>query len=266
VPVAACSLPVALVALVVLAGAVPAVAQEPPVIQLAFYEVFAAPGDEVTFDASLSLDPGGGDLTFAWDLDGDGQDDLTGPEPVVTHTYGEPFEGTAIVRATTAAGGEATAEVAVLIASEEEITGRFAPPEPPADVSVRRSGTGSAELTWAPSPSAGIAGYVVNDAESGTRVGIAGPEETSLAIEGLPRSAVRISIRAQNELGRASEPAEVALPAAGEDGGGGSRSPLWTAAAIAAAAAAVLVIAVRRRRPAHSPLTPRTRRARLRLR
>lgn len=53
---------------------------------------------EVAFDASASTDPDGDELTYEWDVDGDGEFDLTGPQ--VSHTYTELGVYTARLRVT----------------------------------------------------------------------------------------------------------------------------------------------------------------------
>ncbi len=57
---------------------------------------------EVTFDASTSSDPEGDDLTYAWDVDGDGTFDAEGVR--TTHTYTEIGAYTARLRVTDASG------------------------------------------------------------------------------------------------------------------------------------------------------------------
>ncbi|UDY34649.1 PQQ-dependent sugar dehydrogenase [Dermatobacter hominis] len=58
----------------------------------------------VTFGTEGSTDPSGGALSFAWDLDGDGDhDDATGPS--ATRAYTSPGDVTVGVRATSSSGG-----------------------------------------------------------------------------------------------------------------------------------------------------------------
>jgi uncharacterized delta-60 repeat protein len=56
------------------------------------------PGQTVTFDASASADADGSVVAYAWDLDGDGQTDHTGP--TVTTTYAAAGNHTALLRVT----------------------------------------------------------------------------------------------------------------------------------------------------------------------
>lgn len=56
---------------------------------------FAAPGMEITFDASTST---GAINKYEWDLDGDGTYDATTTEPVLKHMYANEFEGEMILR------------------------------------------------------------------------------------------------------------------------------------------------------------------------
>jgi uncharacterized delta-60 repeat protein len=56
------------------------------------------PGQTVTFDASASADADGSVTSYAWDLDGDGQTDHTGP--TATTTYGGPGHPGVLLRVT----------------------------------------------------------------------------------------------------------------------------------------------------------------------
>lgn len=56
---------------------------------------FAAPGMEITFDASESV---GAISKYEWDIDGDGAYDAATTEPVLKHTYANEFEGEMILR------------------------------------------------------------------------------------------------------------------------------------------------------------------------
>jgi glucose/arabinose dehydrogenase/PKD repeat protein len=69
---------------------------------------------KVNFDASGSTDPENDALTYAWDLDGDGEfDDATGPTPVWTYTTAGVVN--AQVRVTDAHGNTSTATVQVAV-------------------------------------------------------------------------------------------------------------------------------------------------------
>ncbi len=54
------------------------------------------PGQQVTFDATTSSDADGAITAYAWDLDGDGQTDHTGP--TVTTTYNNPGTQTVLLK------------------------------------------------------------------------------------------------------------------------------------------------------------------------
>ena len=63
----------------------------------------AAPGATITFNAGSSTDPGGGTLTYAWDLNGNGTfTDATGAQP--QYSYSQPGTRTIAVQVTDSGG------------------------------------------------------------------------------------------------------------------------------------------------------------------
>ncbi|RMI45604.1 ThuA domain-containing protein [Streptomyces triticirhizae] len=66
---------------------------------------------DVAFDSEGSHDPDGSDVTFSWDLDGDGAEDATGP--TASHTYAEPGKYTARLTVTDADGRTAVSNLEI---------------------------------------------------------------------------------------------------------------------------------------------------------
>jgi uncharacterized delta-60 repeat protein len=74
------------------------------------------PGQTVTFDATASKDPDGQIASYAWDLDGDGQTDHTGP--TATMTYNEPRTVGVLLRVTDDSGLTATSGETFTVAAD----------------------------------------------------------------------------------------------------------------------------------------------------
>ncbi|HEX5925556.1 MAG TPA: PKD domain-containing protein [Baekduia sp.] len=73
------------------------------------------PGQQVTFDAGTSSDADGAITAYAWDLDGDGQTDHTGP--TVTTTYNNPGAQTVLLKVTDDDNLTATTGAALTVAA-----------------------------------------------------------------------------------------------------------------------------------------------------
>ena len=90
-------------------------------------------GDTFAFTADAS-DPDGDALTYAWDLDGDGTDDQTGPEAAVTHVYATAGTYTLGLVVTDGNGGSASATLEVVVSEPQNqvpvVTAVGFPPEP----------------------------------------------------------------------------------------------------------------------------------------
>jgi glucose/arabinose dehydrogenase len=100
----------------------------------------------VDFDASGSIDPEGTPLTFAWDLDGDGQyDDATGVQ--VQHQYSTPGNVTVGLRVTDAGLASTTASQVIMVGND--------PPQPVID-------TPSASLTYAVNDPISFSGHATD--------------------------------------------------------------------------------------------------------
>ncbi|HEX6601391.1 MAG TPA: PKD domain-containing protein, partial [Solirubrobacterales bacterium] len=85
----------------------------PPVAALTADRTYGATPLDVQFDASGSSDPEGGDLHYAWDLNGDGQFDDGSDQPTASATYSSSSNVTAKVRVTDGGGASDTAALAV---------------------------------------------------------------------------------------------------------------------------------------------------------
>ena len=110
----------------------------------------------VQFDATGSSDPDPGDsLSYAWDLDDDGEfDDSSSATP--THTYGAAGTYTPSVMVTDIRGASATASVSIDAGNS--------PPTPTIDAPT-------SDLSWAVGDEIAFAGYA-RDAEDGTPAGV----------------------------------------------------------------------------------------------
>ena len=93
------------------------IANQPPRAAFGYSGQMAA-GAEITFDASASHDPEGHDLTYAWDFDGDGQNDDTGA--AVSHVF-----QAVTLTVTDDRGQTAVSERTFRITSPSQITAAF---------------------------------------------------------------------------------------------------------------------------------------------
>lgn len=104
---------------------------------------FAAPGLEITFDASTSVGP---IAKYEWDLDGDGTYDQTTTTPVLKHSYKSEFEGEMILRVSDPVGNSSILKTPVHV-SNTPAHQRLAPPTNVQAEVVSADGT-QAKITW----------------------------------------------------------------------------------------------------------------------
>lgn len=79
-----------------------------PIVRLKLMEYRAKVGSTLEFDASDSYAENDSDLSFEWDLDGDGKFDESNAGPVVSQTYNYTFDGYIQVKATDSNNNSAT--------------------------------------------------------------------------------------------------------------------------------------------------------------
>ncbi|HEY0971324.1 MAG TPA: PKD domain-containing protein [Gemmatimonadales bacterium] len=79
--------------------------------------VTGSEGSPITLDASEATDPDGDPLSFAWDVDSDGEADITASAPRVDHIFVDDGEYPITVTVTDGRGGSATATTTATIAN-----------------------------------------------------------------------------------------------------------------------------------------------------
>ncbi|CAN5700271.1 hypothetical protein BH20ACT2_BH20ACT2_16960 [soil metagenome] len=183
-----------------------------PVALLVTDQVYAAPGDEVTFDASRSYDADSELTSFEWDFDGDGIFDLTSSEPVVDHVYESALTTIAEVRVRSADGGIANA-IANVVIDAAGLANQL--PSAPASLSYTETLGGDARtvtLDWEPGAGGGaVDGYRILDSD-GNVLTATDPAETGTAITDVPLTEVTIEVAATNQFGTAAS--SITIPAA----------------------------------------------------
>lgn len=88
-----------------------------PVARLSLSRYVGQVDDEFVFDASASYSGDDGALIFDWDLDGDGQFELTHSEPIIRHVYPAASEHFIQVRVTDASGKSSTMSASVSVSA-----------------------------------------------------------------------------------------------------------------------------------------------------
>lgn len=89
-----------------------------PVAKLKLMQYQAEPGSLLEFDASDSYAENGSELSFAWDLDGDGEFERTTSKSIVQQEFSQPFDGYIQVKATDSNGRSATMSARVEISEQ----------------------------------------------------------------------------------------------------------------------------------------------------
>jgi hypothetical protein len=106
---------------------------------------FAAPGMEITFDASQSV---GAISTYEWDFDGDGSYDASTTEPICKHTYMDEFEGELALRVSNPVGSRHVLRIPVHV-STKPYHQRLAPPNNvQAEALSTVNGVSEIKVTW----------------------------------------------------------------------------------------------------------------------
>lgn len=106
---------------------------------------FAAPGMEITFDASKSV---GAISTYEWDFDGDGTYDASTTEPVFKHTYADEFEGELALRVSNPIGSIHVLRIPVHV-SAKPYHQQLAPPNNvQAEALTTVNGISEIKVTW----------------------------------------------------------------------------------------------------------------------
>ena len=127
---------------------------QPPIADFAFMPASSITGETVQFDGTLSIDFDGDIVSYAWDFDGDGTTDATGP--IATYVFREPGTFNVSLTVTDDSGNTDTVSVSIEIgwepggdASDEPATGlpvagfQQTPTEPIAGEPVLFNGTPS---------------------------------------------------------------------------------------------------------------------------
>lgn len=167
-------------------------------------------GANVTFNASASSDPEGGNLTFAWDLG----DNTTAEGIEVVHVYAEAGNYTVVLTVTDADGMTATANETITVEAAnvgytDEMEGSVAVPNP---VFAARSGdksdyvgvegTNYAEMEFTGIPTGGSKlTFDIESAATGAAIVVFDPDGKRLGGSKFPSGTQDVVLEAEDALG-----------------------------------------------------------------
>lgn len=172
----------------------------------------AAPGMEITFDASSSA---GAVDKYEWDLDGNGTYDATTTEPVLKHTYEHEFEGEMILRVSNMVGSTHVLKTPVHVSTAPAHQLLAPPRNVQVEVLSTVDGVSEIQVTWeSDDPAADSwavaingfpAGRVEKSARSVTVTEIQREEDVLVQVLGVT-SDMALGLRAGTTLPAASRP------------------------------------------------------------
>lgn len=106
---------------------------------------FAAPGMEITFDASKSV---GAISAYEWDFDGDGTYDASTTDPVFKHTYADEFEGELALRVSNPIGSTDVLRIPVHVSTKPAHQQLAPPKNVQAEALSTVNGISEIKVTW----------------------------------------------------------------------------------------------------------------------
>ena len=94
----------------------PVVVNQPPVAQFTYTPAAPTPGTTVTFNGTMSYDPDGSIVSYAWDLNGNGIVDRSGPVVTWSYSVAGVYNATLYVTDNQGATGQTTQLIVVAVA------------------------------------------------------------------------------------------------------------------------------------------------------
>lgn len=167
-----------------------------PILKNTAYK--AAPGQEITFDASESYVSNAAITKYDWNFDGDTIFDASTTVPIVTHTYSSNFTGTMQVRVSADNNTVASSSAGVTISSTTAPVLPGKPKNLTATITSTTDNKSTVKLSWLPDPTVTGWAITLNDIPLGTVV----KSQTNLEVSDINRTdTVTIGVAGTNAAG-----------------------------------------------------------------